>query len=115
MPTPPRKSRAFKIYAAPVALLLIAGVLAPSPAMAERAPQGQTVQTNFRFDRNAPAETIYANLARKVQRLCNRPAPSPSYMRKHDAACMAAAMNDAVARIGQIGRTDVAELHARNG
>jgi len=112
MHTPPRKSRAFKIYAAPVALLLMAGVMAPTPAVAEPERGVKKVQATFRFDREAPAETIYADLTRAVERLCRTPGPRPGYMRRHDEACIASAMTDALARIG---RTDIARLHAASG
>lgn len=115
MPTPPRKTNAFRIYAAPVALLLMAGVLAPSQAAAEPMRNVKMVQTTFRFDPEAPAARIYADLTRTVERLCTAPGPRPGYMRRHDQACMAEAMTDAVAKIGQIGRTDIARHHAANG
>lgn len=112
MTKPPQKSVAMKVYAAPLAILLMAGALAPSPAVAEPSREGRTVQSTFTYNPKAPAAEIYADLAQAVERLCRRPGPRPLFLRRVDEACMADAMADAVR---QIGRTDIAQLHANNG
>jgi UrcA family protein len=116
MHTPPRKTKAFKIYAAPVALLLMAGLLAPAPAAADAMPRDvKVVTTTFTFDRNAPAAEIHADLSRKVERLCRMNGPRPTIMRKYDELCMTSAMSSALDGISRIGRVDVAQHHVNVG
>lgn len=106
------KVQAFKIYAAPVALLLMAGGLSAPSASAETHRNARVVQTTFAYDRTAPAVEIYADLERTVQRLCRNKGAHPSYMRRYDRGCIDSAMSNA---IGQIGRVDIAQLHTRLG
>ena len=116
MKTPPRKTNTFKIYAAPVALLLMTGLIAPAPAAAEKLPRDvKVVQTTFAFDRTAPAAEIYADLSRKVERLCRVNASRAAIMRRHDRLCMTSAMSDALDSITRMGRIDVAQHHFNVG
>ena len=95
------------IYAAPVALLLMAGGLATPSASADKS---RTITGVFSFDRNAPVETIYASLQRRAERLCAMPGIRQGYMRKYEAACVASVVASGVSRIG---RADLAEIHNR--
>lgn len=107
------KTNILKIYAAPVVLLLMAGGLATSPASADNNRAGRSVvTTKFAYDPAAPAAQIMHDLERTVDRLCRVPGSRPLYLRKLDDLCVAEAMQDA---IRQIGRSDIAQLHARNG
>jgi UrcA family protein len=107
------KTNTLKIYAAPVVLLLIAGGLAASPASADSNRAGRSVVTaRFAYDPAAPAAQIMHDLARTVDRLCRTPGTRPLYLRQLDDTCVAEAMQDAVSKIG---RSDLAQLHARNG
>jgi UrcA family protein len=106
------KTPTFKLYAAPVALLLMAGVLATPTASAETAPHGyRMVQSAFHFNPEAPADQIYAKLRRLAERMCANPGPRPLSFRKIDKECVASAMEDGISRIG---RTDIAAIHGRD-
>jgi UrcA family protein len=105
------KLPSLKIYAAPVALLIMAGGLAAPTASAETAPYGyQTVSAPFYYDADAPAAQIYAKLHRLANRMCAPKSPSPLALRRVDQDCVAQVVKDGVSRIG---RTDIAELHVR--
>ena len=105
------KTPAFKLYAAPVALLLMAGALATPTASAETAPNGyKTVQAAFHYNPEAPAEQIYTKLRRLAERMCSNPSPSPLSFRRIEKTCVDAAMQDGISRIG---RTDIAAVHSR--
>jgi len=99
-----------RLYAAPVALLIMAGGLAAPHASADPAGAARTVSAPFAYDRTAPAEQIYADLRHAAERLCVTPGPRPLYLRKVDQACVDSVIGDA---IGRIGRIDVADLHGR--
>ena len=101
------------IYAAPVALLLMAGGLGTPSASADpqrAARLSDTVKGVFTYDRNAPAGTIYASLQQRAERLCAFPGAQRSYMRKYEDACVASVVASGVRRIG---RADLAQLHTR--
>ena len=103
---------AFSIYAAPVALLIMASAMAMPTASADASHRDQrTVQAEFRYNADAPADQIYAKLRRVAQRMCTNPGAGPRSYHRLDRACMARAMEDGVK---QIGRVDLAALHARN-
>lgn len=104
------KNTTFAIYAVPVALLMMAGTLATPSATADTARERTTVQGVFTYDRNAPAEAIYARLQRTAERLCIEQGPHYSLIRKHDRACIASVVQDGVSRIG---RLDLVQLHDR--
>ena len=101
------KKSILAIYAAPVALLLMAGGLASPSATADERP---AVTGVFSFDRNAPPETIYASLERKAERLCTGPGIRRAYMRKYEDACIAIVVESGVRRIR---RADIAQIHSR--
>lgn len=106
-----KKTPAFKLYAAPVVLLLMASALATPSATAETAPRGyRVVQAELHYNPSAPAEQIYAKLRRLAQRMCTSPGIAPLSLRKVDETCIAQAMQSG---IGQIGRVDLAALHSR--
>lgn len=102
------KTHAFAIYAAPVALLIMAGGLATPTATAGPDATLQTVQTTFVYDRKAPAAQVYARLKHAAHQLCRTPGPRPIELRKEEDACIDSVMKDGVA---QIGRADIAQLH----
>ncbi len=100
------KKSILAIYAAPVALLLMAGGLAAPTASADT----RTVQGVFTYDRNAPAETTYARLQRKAEKLCTGPGLRRFHMRKYEDACIASVIANGVK---QLGRADIAAIHDR--
>jgi UrcA family protein len=109
--TKPKKKITLKVYAAPLVMLVMAGALAAPSASAEAARPGySTVHATFTYNTKAPAEQIYAQLRRLVDRMCANPSPSPLSLRMPSRACVAEAMADGVSRIG---RTDIAALHGR--
>lgn len=112
--TTPHRNTAIKLYAAPLAMLVIAGALAPPTATADQSPlTHRTVQAAFHYDADAPAEQIYAKLRTLVDRMCTTRGPRSLAVRRSDEACITSAMKDGVSRIG---RTDIAALHgARAG
>jgi UrcA family protein len=109
---PMKTLNSLKIYAAPVALLLMAGGLAAPSASARPAASVIAVEARFAFDRTAPAEKIYADLSRVVDRMCRTPGPHALIVRKSDQSCVQGAMRDGLAKIG---RADLAQLHTRTG
>ncbi len=106
-----KKMPAFKLYAAPVALLIMASALATPTASADTAkPDHRTIQAAFHYNADAPADQVYAKLRRLAQRMCTNPGFGPLSFRRLDRTCMAEAMEDGV---NQIGRIDLAALHTR--
>lgn len=99
-----------RLYAAPVALLLMATGLAVPRASAEPDSRPGAVTASFAYDRSAPAAQVYAELENAAERLCAESGPRPLFLRKHERACVAEAVQDAV---GRIGRIDIADLHDR--
>lgn len=99
-----------RLYAAPVALLLMATGLAVPRASAEPTHQSRTVTARFAYDPSAPAGQIYADLQNFAERLCSETGSPPLFMHRHERACVATAMQDA---IGRMGRIDIADLHNR--
>jgi hypothetical protein len=106
------KTLPLKIYAAPVALLLMAGALATPTASARPAPNAVQVEARFAYDRAAPAEKVYADLSRVVDRMCRVPGPHAMIVRKVDKTCVETGMRDGLTKIG---RADIAQLHTRMG
>lgn len=98
-----------RLYAAPVALLVMATGLAIPRASAEPTQQ-QAGSTRFTYSRSAPAEQVYADLQLTAERVCRESGPRPLFLRKHERGCVAAAVQDAISRIG---RVDIADLHTR--
>lgn len=101
------KKSILAIYAAPVALLLMFGGLATPSASADTRP---SVTGVFAYDRNAPAETTYARLQRKAEKLCTGPGIRRAYLRKYEEACIASVVENGVSRLG---RADIARIHTR--
>ncbi len=99
-----------RLYAAPVALLLMATGLAVPRASAETAHQTRTVTARFEYNPSAPAGQIYADLKQFTERLCSDSSTPPLFMLRRERACVATAMQDA---IGRMGRVDIADLHSR--
>lgn len=99
-----------RLYAAPVALLLMATGLAIPRASADPANQPNATSARFTYDRAAPAEQVYAQLQLTAERICREPGRRPLFLRKHERDCVASAVQDA---IGRIGRVDIATLHTR--
>lgn len=107
------KNSFLALYAAPVALLMMAGGLATQSASADpqhSARLTDTVRGVFTYDRNAPAETIYASLRDRAERLCAFPAAQRPAMRKYEETCIASVVASGIRRIG---RADLAALHGR--
>ncbi len=99
----------FKLYAAPVALLMMTIPLAAPKAFAD--PVNTSVRTftaPFAYNPEAPAAEIYADLARTAHQVCTTPGPRPLSLRKVDEQCATDLLAKAVERIG---RTDIAALH----
>lgn len=100
---------ALKIYAAPVALLLMAGGLATQSASADPGREHRKVVSGrFVYERAAPAGQIVHDLERFAKRLCRISQTGPIALQSVDERCVAEAMQDAISKIGRI---DVASLH----
>jgi hypothetical protein len=99
-----------KLYAAPLALLMMAIPLASPKAYADGDPATalRKVEMRFTYDRSAPAREIYASLSGAVQRACTDPGPRPIALRRLDKKCAADLLAKAVEKIGRI---DIAALH----
>lgn len=99
-----------KLYAAPLALLIMAVPLAAPRAFAEggKTPDVTAITARFAYDPSAPAAEIYAGLAHRAQGACATPGPRPISLRKFDRACAADLLAKAVERIG---RMDLAAVH----
>lgn len=98
-----------KLYAAPVALLMMTIPLAAPKASADPVNTNvRTVTAAFAYNPSAPVEEIYADLARTAEQACTTPGPRPMSLRKLDTQCAADLLSKAVERIG---RTDIAALH----
>jgi hypothetical protein len=82
----------------------------PQAAPQQTTKTGDTVKGVFSYDRNASAETIYASLQRKAEKLCTLARIRPAYMRAKLAACIDSVVASGVSRIG---RADLAEIHSR--
>lgn len=100
-----------KLYAAPVALLMMTVPLSAPKAFADPARGGVLqVKAAFAYNPSASVAEIYADLARTSELACSTPGPRPISLRKLDKACATDLLAKAVTRIG---RTDVAALHER--
>lgn len=101
------KNKILGIYAVPVALLLMAGGIAVPQASADT--KREPVSGVFVYDRNAPAETIYARLHRTAEKLCAYPGARGVAKRRPDDVCVASVIDNAVQRMG---RSDIALIHS---
>lgn len=98
-----------KLYAAPVALLMMSIPLAAPKAFADPVNTNmRTFKTAFAYNPAAPVDEIYADLARIADQACKTPGPRPLSLRKVDEQCAADLLAKAVQRIG---RTDIAAMH----
>lgn len=100
-----------KLYAAPLALLMMTAPLSAPKAFAEgdNPANLRPVTARFAYNPADPATKIYADLAARAHRVCAMSGPRPISLRKFDQQCAADLLAKA---IGQIGRTDVAAIHA---
>ncbi len=103
-------SPTLKLYAAPLALLMMTVPLSAPKAFAEEANRMtlSTITARFAYNPADPAAEIYADLAARAARVCATPGPRPISLRKFDRQCAADLLEKAVERIG---RTDVAAVH----
>ncbi|MFT3725383.1 MAG: hypothetical protein QM773_17575 [Hyphomonadaceae bacterium] len=98
-----------KLYAAPVALLMMTIPLAAPKAFADPVTSDvRPVTAAFAYNPAAPVSEIYADLARTADYACTTPGPRPLSLRKLDDQCAADLLAKAVERIG---RTDIAAMH----
>ena len=98
-----------KLYAAPVALLMMSIPLAAPKAFADPVNTNmRTFKTAFAYNPAAPVDEIYTDLARIADQACKTPGPRPLSLRKVDEQCAADLLAKAVERIG---RTDIAAMH----
>jgi hypothetical protein len=99
-----------KLYAAPLALLMMTVPLAAPKAYADDSNGAnlRTVTAAFAYNPAAPASEIYADLEQRARQVCATPGPRPISLRKLDKQCAAGLLEKAVERVG---RTDVAALH----
>lgn len=100
-----------RLYAAPVALLLMATGLALPRASADTGRRSETITTSITYDRYASAERIYEQVETAAERVCTATGQRPLFMRQLERACVASVVKDAITKIGRI---DLAELHTRN-
>lgn len=100
-----------KLYAVPLALLMISVGSGAQTAFAEQPLRDyKTVTAKFAYNPEAPASNIYAKLEATAERVCKTAGPRSLTQRKFDEECAASVVEAAVARIG---RTDLATVHSR--
>lgn len=99
-----------KLYAAPLALLMMTIPLAAPKAFAEgeNRANASPITARFAYYPSDPATKIYADLSAQAQRVCAIPGPRPISLRKIDQQCAADLLAKVVERMG---RTDVAAVH----
>ncbi len=103
--------KSLKLYAVPVALLLMAGGIGVQSASAEPAGQHTTFEARFAINPADPAEKIYADIKRTAERLCHNPGPRPLTLLRLERECTSDLVKAAVERYS---RKDVADIHNRN-
>ncbi len=97
-----------KLYAVPVALLVMAGGLAAPHAVAEGTTK--SFQAALTYNAKAPAANIYADLKRAAERACAAAGTRSLHVRVQEQQCAADLLKAAVEKIA---RPDVAQvLHA---
>lgn len=99
-----------KLYAAPLALLMLSVPLSAPKANAEPNGLRTTVTAKFAYNPADSAAEIYADLQRTADRACESPGHRPLTRRKADKDC-AAGLMDQVLKL--IPRQDVAALHGK--
>lgn len=84
-------------------------LLLPASAQAQVTTETRPFRTVFHIDRNAPAEQVYADIARKAQQACDRQGLDVYKTAEAERACA----RDLITRvIKATARRDVASLHA---
>lgn len=99
-----------KLYAAPLALLMLSVPLASQKANAEPNGIHTTVTAKFVYNPADSAAEIYADLRRTADRACESPGHRPLTRRKADKVCADGLMDEVLKRIP---RQDVAALHGK--
>jgi UrcA family protein len=99
-----------KLYAAPLALLMLAVPLSVQKANAEPHGMRTAVTAKFVYNPADSASEIYADLKRTADRACESPGQRPLTRRKADRDCAADLMVQVLKRIP---RQDVAALHGK--
>jgi len=95
---------ALKLYAFPLALLILSSGIAAPKAAAESLSPGRIV-----YKASAPAEQTYAKFRARAERACKTPGPRSFRLRKLDQLCVKDLLKQVLARVN---RTDLAEIHA---
>ncbi len=98
-----------KLYAFPLALLMLSVGAAAPQANAETQPGDvRTVEARFVYKRNAPAAEIYADFQQTAKEACESPRPRSVFTRRWDAQCANELLDKVLKRID---RSDVAAIH----
>ena len=100
---------ALKLYAFPLALLMLSAGIAAPKAVAESFRPGRIVEARFVYKPSAPAEQTYANFRATAERACNSPGPRSFSLRKLDQLCVKDLLKQVLA---PVSRTDLTEIHA---
>jgi len=103
------KTPNLNLYAAPVALLVMAGGIGMQPASADPARQHKTFEARFVYNPADPADKIYAEIKRTAEGFCEAPGPRPLNLLRLERQCTADLVNAAV---NSISRKDVADIRA---
>lgn len=99
-----------KLYAFPLALLMLSvGAAAPQANAETRPGEVRAVEARFVYKRNAPAAEIYADFQQTAKAACKSPLPRSTFARRQDALC-ARDLLDKV--LNHVGRADLAAMHA---
>lgn len=104
------KTSNLNLYAAPVALLVMAGGLANQTASAGAIGQHETFEARLAYNASDPAEHIYADLRRSAVKACTDTGPRRLSLHVAEQQCAEELVAAAVERIS---RPDLAVEHAR--
>lgn len=104
-------TKTLNLYAAPIALLIMAGGIGVQSASAEPPRQRNTFEARFVINPADPAEKIYADIRQTAERLCRNPGPRPISLLRIERECTNDLVNAAVERMS---RQDVADIHSRS-
>lgn len=99
-----------KLYAAPLALLMLSATFAAPKANAEPQTAARTFEVKFRYNPAETAAEIYADLKQTAEHACRAPGQRPVSLRRYDEQCTARLMDKVLQRIG---RKDLAAVHAK--
>lgn len=97
-----------KLYAVPLALLMISVGSGTQTAFADQSFNYRAVQAKIAYNPEAPASQIYKTIEATAERVCKTAGPRSLSQRKYDDECTASLVEAAVARIA---RTDLAMIH----